>query len=666
MACLFQSGGQPWGNLDVRDWVKEVQSDVVCAGCEADAARGLTPCSKCGCAFYCSERCRMQHESSHSSDCRKITEALQESQARDLKVHGAVAALSVRHNNDTMGLWHKQGRPEIAKALGQMTTQMQSKDVSQAEKCACDLLNLISGPSSGAIVEHKADQIVLYEEEDKPVWAPDALRDTTVLGLAVLVWCDITRMSQGGSFGAAATMRCMFNIDLLIQYREKECDCKLRDNLNRSSREAAAPSAKLMTQTLAKFLKCLRNLPPEAWSFPDKLCTDSDGFKPAPSDGNKIPQIYAESLPKEVFLKKFLEKQYPLLHRKAIEYWRNGGGWTEWKKWSDLKWWLEGYGHRTLPCSWMGKGEGTCATVLSALAHSLGPSCARSKGVSKVAIGQVSNTESSFAFDKCDAFRRLPSLDQDMKCPFFIESVKGHSGPRNLFIKPANSKSKLECVQQSMTFFTMIAGFKYIRIYPPDEKSNLENSLPPFHPHAGPAHVSLHRPEEAFDGVPQAANARYFEAVLEPGDVLFIPLQWWLYTRDLTPSIAVTFEWEQKDTQPTSGFRLTEKLTELQKKTLDDLMGGTYEECEEWEEPRDMVNRYSTPGQLVTLKELSAKPELNGKQGKLKAWIPSKERWAVEVDGVGAMSLKVDNLSAMLDAEHKPVFASCSSGYPAS
>ena len=40
---------------------------------------------------------------------------------------------------------------------------------------------------------------------------------------------------------------------------------------------------------------------------------------------------------------------------------------------------------------------------------------------------------------------------------------------------------------------------------------------------------------------PLFAKARHFDAILGPGDALFIPKGWWHYVRALTPSFSVNF-----------------------------------------------------------------------------------------------------------------------------
>ncbi len=43
---------------------------------------------------------------------------------------------------------------------------------------------------------------------------------------------------------------------------------------------------------------------------------------------------------------------------------------------------------------------------------------------------------------------------------------------------------------------------------------------------------------------PMFAGAEYVEAVLEPGEILYIPKGWWHYIRSLDVSASVSFWWD--------------------------------------------------------------------------------------------------------------------------
>jgi lysine-specific demethylase 8 len=44
-----------------------------------------------------------------------------------------------------------------------------------------------------------------------------------------------------------------------------------------------------------------------------------------------------------------------------------------------------------------------------------------------------------------------------------------------------------------------------------------------------------------YDAYPLAESAEFFETVLGPGDILYIPAGWWHFVRSLTPSFSINF-----------------------------------------------------------------------------------------------------------------------------
>lgn len=90
-------------------------------------------------------------------------------------------------------------------------------------------------------------------------------------------------------------------------------------------------------------------------------------------------------------------------------------------------------------------------------------------------------------------------------------------------------------------FLCQVAGFKYVRLYGLDQASILHatmlrakntNSFG-----TSPVRVEAPLPPEHAD----SAGARFMEAVLAPGDMLFIPKSVWHYVRSLSTSVSVNF-----------------------------------------------------------------------------------------------------------------------------
>ena len=86
-----------------------------------------------------------------------------------------------------------------------------------------------------------------------------------------------------------------------------------------------------------------------------------------------------------------------------------------------------------------------------------------------------------------------------------------------------------------------LAGFKYVRLYGLDQTERLyatvvrAKNTNAF----GTSPVRVEAPDLA--AYPAFADAAYVEAVLGPGDMLFIPKSVWHYVRSLTTSCSVNF-----------------------------------------------------------------------------------------------------------------------------
>jgi lysine-specific demethylase 8 len=113
--------------------------------------------------------------------------------------------------------------------------------------------------------------------------------------------------------------------------------------------------------------------------------------------------------------------------------------------------------------------------------------------------------------------------------------------------------------------FCQVVGWKYIRLYPPDERERLyprgsdENGVDGSN--TSSVDVQILRPmiwrgEEGDRGeewrcdrkqheeeFPLAEDAEYVEAMLGPGDSIYVPLGWWHYVESLTTSFSVSFWW---------------------------------------------------------------------------------------------------------------------------
>ena len=82
-------------------------------------------------------------------------------------------------------------------------------------------------------------------------------------------------------------------------------------------------------------------------------------------------------------------------------------------------------------------------------------------------------------------------------------------------------------------------GRKYVRLYGPQHS----DSLYPFREGltTNASQVDVDRPDD--ERFPRFQALSFVDCVLEPGQMLYIPPNWWHYVRSLSVSFSVSFWW---------------------------------------------------------------------------------------------------------------------------
>ncbi|XP_060535117.1 hypoxia-inducible factor 1-alpha inhibitor-like [Cylas formicarius] len=122
---------------------------------------------------------------------------------------------------------------------------------------------------------------------------------------------------------------------------------------------------------------------------------------------------------------------------------------------------------------------------------------------------------------------------------------------------------------EQQNFFGQVYGYKRCILFPPSDYECLYPH-PLYHPHDRQSMVDFDKPD--YSRFPKFKKARGCEAVLEPGDILYIPIYWWHHVESLMragPTISVNFwykggpislEYPLKDHQKVSISRNVEKM----------------------------------------------------------------------------------------------------------
>uniref|UniRef100_A0A1A7XD97 Lysine-specific demethylase 8 n=1 Tax=Iconisemion striatum TaxID=60296 RepID=A0A1A7XD97_9TELE len=137
-------------------------------------------------------------------------------------------------------------------------------------------------------------------------------------------------------------------------------------------------------------------------------------------------------------------------------------------------------------------------------------------------------------------FDQIPELKEDICIPDYCCLGEGDEEDItvNAWFGPTGTVSPLHQDPQQ-NFLAQVVGSKYIRLYSPEDSDKL-------YPHQSQllhntSQVEVENPD--LERFPEFVRAPYLECVLQPGDVLFIPVKHWHYVRSLDVSFSVSFWW---------------------------------------------------------------------------------------------------------------------------
>ncbi|KAF9121489.1 hypothetical protein BGW39_010499 [Mortierella sp. 14UC] len=157
-----------------------------------------------------------------------------------------------------------------------------------------------------------------------------------------------------------------------------------------------------------------------------------------------------------------------------------------------------------------------------------------------------------------DLFAQIPRLQRDIDIPDYCmigpDNQEGYNPPDDVLLNawfgPRGTVSPMH-TDPYHNLLAQVVGRKYIRLYAPKETSKLYcfgNEAQDEEGQTGESggsmlgntsQVNVEKPD--LERHPLFAEAEYVETILGPGDMLYIPFQWWHYIRSLSTSFSVSF-----------------------------------------------------------------------------------------------------------------------------
>lgn len=133
-------------------------------------------------------------------------------------------------------------------------------------------------------------------------------------------------------------------------------------------------------------------------------------------------------------------------------------------------------------------------------------------------------------------FEQIPALRGDIVTPDYC--LTGQLRSTNAWFGPAGTVTPLH-TDPYHNLLAQVVGCKYVRLYSPHATPQLRPYTEGLTTNSSTIDLDDAQAAAQLEGVP------FWETLLRPGQVLYIPPGWWHYVKSLAVSFSVSFWWEQ-------------------------------------------------------------------------------------------------------------------------
>eukprot|EP00747_Dinoflagellata_sp_TGD_P078876 gnl/TRDRNA2_/TRDRNA2_160270_c1_seq1.p1 gnl/TRDRNA2_/TRDRNA2_160270_c1~~gnl/TRDRNA2_/TRDRNA2_160270_c1_seq1.p1 ORF type:complete len:328 (-),score=65.01 gnl/TRDRNA2_/TRDRNA2_160270_c1_seq1:60-1013(-) len=252
---------------------------------------------------------------------------------------------------------------------------------------------------------------------------------------------------------------------------------------------------------------------------------------PAPLIRRPIPEVKVLTL--ESFLLGQFNDHTPVLVRGACS------SWPAVERWADADFWRDtSLGRRFVPVEmdyWFDEGY-QMMTIRDFVEHCV---------TSESRLTPVPGLSGGGYLAQHTLLDQVPSLEADVLTPEIVCCGEAGQLLRQFFFGPKGTVTPVH-FDPYENALCQVVGWKYIRLYAPSEANNLyaRDSSDPLRNNStiDPADILEGEAQGAYSNrFPLLVQAAFMEAVLEPGDLLYLPRGWWHFVKSLSTSISVAY-----------------------------------------------------------------------------------------------------------------------------